>query len=377
MSEEGLSNRAQARSLGCDHQRVRRWRRRWESVHNGIAETEARGGPHKELKSAVVAALQDAPRPGAPATFTAEEIAHLISLACKKPEEVGVPVSHWSAADLARTAVEQGVVSSISVRHVARILETAAIKPHKSRYWLTSPDKLDNPEEYEANVQRVRDTYAQAEELEAQGPHVASTDEKTGIQALERKHVTKPVRPGQEEKREFEYKRHGTLVLIVSFMVTTGALELSTITGARRNIDFLEHIEATIDLDPDSGWVFVADRLNTHMSEELVRMVAERCHIDDDLGQKGKRGILKSLKTRRAFLEDESHRIRFVYTPRHASWLNQVEIWFSILSRRFLKRGNFTSLDDLTEKLADFIRFFNDTLAKPFRWNYTGRALQA
>lgn len=273
--------------------------------------------------------------------------------------------------------VKRKIVPSISARQVGRFLKEAALKPHRTRYWLTSPDKIAKPEEYQANVERVCDTYAEAQALEAQNVHVASTDEKTGIQALERKHDTKPMKPGTEERQEFEYVRHGTLTLIVSFMVASGIVATPTITEARGNTDFVEHIEATIELDAEAGWIFVADRLNMHMSEELVRAVATRCCITEDLGKKGRRGILRSLKTRRAFLEDKSHRIRFVYTPRHASWLNQVEIWFSILSRRFLKRASFTSLNDLAKRLGDFISFFNDTLAKPFRWTYTGRPLQA
>jgi len=171
--------------------------------------------------------------------------------------------------------------------------------------------------------------------------------------------------------------RHGTLGLMVSFMVASGLVGLPTITETRGNEDFLEHIEATIDLDPAAGWVFVADRLNTHMSEELVRMVAKRCDISADLGLKGRRGILKSMKSRCAFLEDPSHRVRFVFTPRHASWLNQVEVWFSILVRRLLKRESFTSLDHLAQQIGDFIEYFNGVLAKPFRWTYGARPLQA
>ena len=106
-------------------------------------------------------------------------------------------------------------------------------------------------------------------------------------------------------------------------------------------------------------------------------MVAKRCGIEIDLGVKGRRGILKSRHSRKKFLVDASHRIRFVYTPRHCSWLNQVEIWFSILTRRLLKRGSFCSLDDLRERLVAFIRYFNEVLAKPFKWTYTGRPLQA
>jgi transposase len=225
-------------------------------------------------------------------------------------------------------------------------------------------------------VEKICDTYQSAPQLAAQGAHVISTDEKTGMQALERLHETKPVRPGLVERVEFEYLRHGTLCLMANFDVVTGQVVNSSIGPTRTEVDFVAHIEQTIDTDPAAPWIFVADQLNTHQSAGLVEMVARRCGIQDDLGVKEKSGILKSQKTRREFLEDLSHRIRFVYTPRHCSWLNQVEIWFSSLARRLLNRSSFTSLDDLRDRVLGFIKYFNGVLAKPFRWTYTGRPLQ-
>lgn len=204
-----------------------------------------------------------------------------------------------------------------------------------------------------------------------------STDEKTGMQALERLHETKPVRPGLVERVEFEYIRHGTLSLIANFDVVTGKVVSPSIGPTRTEADFVAHIEKTVDTDPNASWIFVTDQLDTHRSAKLVELVARRCDIQEELGVKGKEGILKSKKTRRKFLEDASHRIRFVYTPRHCSWLNQVEIWFSILARRLLKRSSFTSIDDLRSRTLKFIEYFNSVLAKPFRWTYTGRPLQA
>ena len=145
----------------------------------------------------------------------------------------------------------------------------------------------------------------------------------------------------------------------------------------RTEEDFAAHIGRTIDADPEATWIFVLDQLNTHKSAALVQLVAERCSIDDDLGSKGKTGILETMATRKAFLEASDHRIRFVYTPRHASWLNQVEIWFSILARRALKRASFPSLESLKQRLIDFIDYFNIVLAKPFRWTYAGKPLHA
>jgi transposase len=210
--------------------------------------------------------------------------------------------------------------------------------------------------------------------LHALGVRIMSTDEMTGIQALERAALTQPMRPGRPERREFEYLRHGTLSLIANFEVATGQLVMPTLGPTRTEADFTAHIAQTIATDPAAAWVFVTDQLNTHQSESLVRLVAEQCGITDDLGVKGESGILHALATRAAFLRDPSHRISFVYVPKHTSWLNQIEIWFSILVRRVIKRGTFTSVEDLRARILAFIDYFNRT-AKPFRWTYTGRPL--
>jgi len=211
--------------------------------------------------------------------------------------------------------------------------------------------------------------------LKEEGQHTVSTDEMTGIQALERIAPTKPMQPGHPERREFEYKRHGTQCLIGNFEVATGEVIRPTVQATRTEKDFAEHIKQTVASDPKADWIFVADNLTTHCSAALVRYVAAACGIAEDLGKKGKRGVLKSVGTRKAFLTDRSHRIRFVYVPKHTSWLNQIEIWFSILVRRVIKRGNFKSVSDLRDKILAFIEYFNRTMAKPFKWTYTGRPL--
>ena len=196
----------------------------------------------------------------------------------------------------------------------------------------------------------------------------------TGIQALERIAPTQPMRKGRPERREFEYKRHGTLSLMANFDVVTGQIVQPSIGPTRTEADFVGHSAQTIATDPDAVWVFLTDQLNTHQSASLVQLVAAHCGIADDLGVKGKTGVVQSLTTRTAFLSDPAHRIQFVSVPKHTSWLNQIEIWFSILVRRVIKRGNFTSQDDLRAKIMAFIAYFNQT-AQPFAWTYTGRPL--
>jgi hypothetical protein len=226
-------------------------------------------------------------------------------------------------------------------------------------------------------VREVCETYREAPaRLENEGIHTICVDEKTGIQALEPKAPTKAMCPGQEERREQEYRRHGTQTLTANFEVATGEIIAPTVQPTRDEKDFAAHIEQTIATDPKAGWVFVADNLTTHCSMTLVLLVAGLCGIaEGTLGKKGKSGVLKSVKTRKAFLTDMRHRIRFVYVPKHSSWLNQVEIWFSVLQRKKIRRGVFRSIGDLKNQILAFITYYNDTMAHPYKWTYSGRPL--
>ena len=371
---EDRSNEQLVRDLDVTRPTIRKWRRRWVQASPSLCAAEAEEDD-RAMQTRLVEVLSDAPRSGRPPEFDPEQILQIIALACEDPQDSGLPASHWTAAELAGEAITRGIVKDISRRSVARFLEACDLKPHQWRYWFIR--RADHGEEFDAATREVSAVYAQAQSLYEQGVHVVCTDEKTGIQALERMAPTLHPIPGSIERRDAHYIRHGTCTLIPNLDVATGQILTPTIGPTRTESDFVKHVQDTVALDPDAEWILVTDNLNIHVSASLVQFVAEHCDLDVDLGKKGVRGILRSKATRAQFLRDASHRIRFVYTPKRASWLNQIEIWFSILSRRLLRRGNFVSVEHLRERILAFIDYFNATLAKPFKWTYRGRPLVA
>lgn len=204
-----------------------------------------------------------------------------------------------------------------------------------------------------------------------------STDEMTGIQALVRISEDLPMSAGKPVAREFEYIRNGTQTLIAAMNIATGKINADC-GDTRTEEDFAAFIKRLIDSNPGyKTYHFVLDQLNTHKSETSVRLTAELRNIEIDLGAKGKHGILKSMATREKFLADPDKSVVFHYTPKHASWMNQIEVWFGIVAKKVIKRGDFRSKEDLRNKLLNFINYFNETMAKPFRWTYKGEPLEA
>lgn len=365
-------NQSIARELGISARVAGKWRRRWRDSFDALLQKQFRETT-AGFRWAIVECLSDAPRSGAPGTFTAEQIVAIVAIACENPEHSGRPVTSWTGREIADEAVKRDLVASISGSHVNRILRELDLKPHQSRYWCNTTEK--DPEQFQRQVEDVCHTYLEAERLyEECNTRTVCVDEMTSLQANERRAETKLPRPGQVAREEFQYTRHGSVCLTANWDVVQGQLLAPTISETRDNDDFAGHIQRTIAAAPEAGWVFVVDNLNTHCGAPLVRMVADQLGIDrEELGEVRKHGHLKTMESRRAFLSDVRHRIRFVYLPKHSSWLNQIEIVFGIINRRVMRRGSFTSKSDLMDKLRHFVIYFNDTIARPMHWTYTGR----
>ncbi len=362
--------------LGKDVKTVRTWYRRARDLNACFVERldvalaePGHAGSETRAITLVREFLQDTPRSGRPPTYTPRQYMNIMAIVLSDPSESGRPITHWTAREVAEEAHARGICG-ISQRQVGRFLAEIDLQPHKFRYWL-NPKMEDG---HDDRIRAVCDAYALAGTQPA-GTRVVSVDEKTSIQAKERIHADKPAKCGFPAKLEAEYRRHGTLCLIPSFDVVTGQIIQYRIGQTRDEQDFTEHIACTLAGDPDATWIFVLDQLNTHASESLVKTVASQLGCDDDLGVKGRSGILQSLATRKRFLEDAEHRVRFVYTPKHCSWMNQVEIWFSVLVRKVLKRGSFVSTDALKSSIEQFIDYFNRTMARPYKWTYGGKPL--
>jgi transposase len=372
LCEKNQSDVQVAKKLNVTRPTVKKWRERWKKAQKKLAIIDVNEKGIDYTKK-ILSMLTDNERSGAPSKFTAQQICQIISVACESPEESKTPISHWSLSSLKHELIKRGIVENISTSRLSVFLTEADLQPHKVKGWIHTP--IEDEKAFSDKVGEICNLYHDAQQLYDQGIHLISCDEKTGIQALE-KTITKMI-PGHPEHVDPTYERHGTQSLIASFEVSTGKIIKSTIEETRTEEDYAKHINNTINTAPDEAWIIVHDNLNTHQSETLVKDVAKRLDINEELGVKGKSGILKNMETRANFLSDLSHRIRFVYTPKHASWLNQIEIWFGILTKRLLKRTSTQSIEELKNKILEFIEYFNATMARAFKWTYKGRPLKA
>jgi transposase len=278
----GMLNEEIALQVGLNRMQVGIWRQRWRDAWKALCVWECTE-PHR-LREAILDVLSDAPRPGTPATFTAEEVSQIVALACESPKLSGRPIDHWTLRELRDEAIARKIVTNISVSHVGRILQGAAVQPHRKKMWLNTTEK--NPEKFQAEVENVCRTYLEAPAKAATGTYTMAVDEATSLQAIERNAPDKPAQPDSVPKQEFEYTRHGTTTLTAGLNVVTGMIVCPTLEATRTEPEFVAHIARTVDTDSDAEWIFVVDRLNTHMSEGLVKFVAERCDLIDALGKK-------------------------------------------------------------------------------------------
>lgn len=338
------SNLTISRELGCDNHTAGKWRRRYLNL--GLS------------------GLQDAVRSGRPKRISPSIRVHVVSVASTLPHDQDRSVTRWSLDEIVTTLLDTLHTDSISRSSIWRILHDIDLKPHQSPYWLNSHD-----EDFDAKAQRICQLYVGALSAYEQGRLVVCCDEKTGMQVLERKAPTKPARPGQCERREHEYIRRGTRVLINSLAVATGQIAW-TLGATRKATDFVTHLKhAYQHLPRMKRYDWVMDNLNTHWSLDVCRLVARWSKVPFE-SDKLKKGV-----QRRAFLSDPGHRHVFHFTPKHGSWLNQAELFFGTLQRRFLARGSFRSIKDFERQLERFLHDYNTRHAHPYRWTYTGEPL--
>ncbi len=307
LAAEGKQNKEIQKTLGVNKNVVSLWRNRFRFRRtNG---------------------LHDMPGRGRKRTYGHDERLKVIAKGCEKPPDAQI----WTIRDLAAALAETGISKST----VGRILKDIDLNPHKVESWLNSKDP-----DFEPKAAEICGLYLAPPE----NALVVSVDEKTGIQALGRKFPDKPERPGSSRKREFEYKRHGTVSLFAAFVVHSGRV-IGEVKERHTRVEFLDFLEELNRNCPKDKMIHViVDNLAVHKTQEVKDWLAR------------------------------NRRFEFHFTPTHASWLNQVEMWFSILARRFLKDGIFNSKEELVNGLLKYINDYNEK-AKPFRWTYAADPL--
>ncbi|HEX9349264.1 MAG TPA: IS630 family transposase [Gemmatimonadales bacterium] len=312
----GQSNAKIARTLGFTEKTVRKWRGRFAA-------------------RSTRASLDDHHRSGRPESIPVEVRCELMMMACDRPPEIALR-DIWTYASLSERLM-RSTGWRLSQSEIGRILRAEDFRPHRMRLWLHSPDP-----DFREKVRVICQLYTQP----PLGAHVVCIDEKTCMQALERKHPGRRPAPGRAGRREFEYVRHGTRALLAAFDVKTGRV-FGQCRPRRTAEDLRQFMDALAENYPTGDVYVIWDNLNIHHGEAW-----------------------------RHFNERHGGRFHFVYTPLHASWVNQVEIWFSILQKRVLKHGDFRSPAELAVRVMAFISHWNRREAHPFRWTFRGRFTQ-
>lgn len=330
------------------------WTPRWTRCCDGASAMKPKGST----------ACKTARGPADRRLFPPQQQHKIVALATQPPPKQGHPITHWSMADLSRACVQEGFMGSISPSTVWRLLDQAAIKPHRWHYWLNSSDP-----DFQVKMEDVVHLYLHALEMYRRGEIILSVDEKTSIQALQRKYPVLETRPGSVARIEYEYIRHGTCCLTAGLEVATGSI-MGMLTPNRPAEVFAEFMAWVCDYYADARKIhIVLDNLNTHYHQQTCEGVAQACQC--------KLPEIKTGRQRKDFLTQPNKQVVFHFTPTHASWLNQIEIWFSTLVRKVIRRGDFSSVADLENKIIEFIQYYNKYLAQPYQWTYTGKPLAA
>lgn len=317
---EGESVSAIARNLGTSRSRVTEWLTRFEVDR--------------------LDGLEDLTRPGRPRVISPLERHQVVAAACRSPRDFGVSRNIWTHESLADALVEAGFVRSISPSTVGEVLDEAQIRPHRVKAWCHSNDP-----EFQKKMRALVRLYTKR----PPGEPVLCVDEKTGMQALSRSRALKPAAVGRAGREEFEYRRNGTRCLFACFNIGTGKV-LGRCSVRRKRDDFLDFMDLVAFTYRQARVHVVLDNLNTHLDTRQGSFITDW---------------------------NKAHGSRFVfhYTPTHGSWLNQVELWFGIMTRRVLRHGNFHDPNELVEAIEDFIENWNGIEAHPFRWTYRGTPL--
>jgi len=311
LANEGKESKNIARELGISEQIVSKWRGRFQ----------------REREEGLV----DQPRPGKPQKFDHGVRLKVIEVACRRPEKI----THWSTRELAKKVNEE-LTLDMSHMTVKRILSSCDLKPHQVKMWVTSQDP-----DFQVKMMDIVGLHLDPPE----NALVLSVDEKTSIQALGRNHPPQPMGSGRPERIDHEYVRHGTKSLIAALLVHKGEV-LGKCYDRHRHQEFLDFLKTIETHFPDKELHLIVDNLSVHKHHEV-----------------------------KDYLKERENRMFLHFTPTHASWLNQIELWFSILSRKLIKRGIFNSKKELVESIMSFIGQYNKE-AKPFRWTYAGEPLR-